>query len=182
MGKSIPDRAVDETWFLPETRLTLYSLGDFPAETRNECTTWYSRLSHPRPPSSLDGIIHHPGLKPKCPAWRARKNALRLIREYPELARSIGVTELSAFAIVNLVFRAPRKVGPREGSADLRLLSWERTRPRPEREANTQGRYSQFLRVPYNAKSWVPRAVERQSVGRRLRMTKCFADPLGFHY
>jgi len=61
MGKSIPDRAVDETWFLPETRLTLYSLGDFPAETRNECTTWYSRLSHPRPPSSLDGIIHHPG-------------------------------------------------------------------------------------------------------------------------
>ena len=42
-------------------------------------------------------IVHHPRLKPTCHVWRARKNALRLIRRYPDLARKIGISETSVF-------------------------------------------------------------------------------------
>lgn len=42
-------------------------------------------------------IARTPLMNPKCPRWRARKNFWALQKRYPDLAKRIGLTEVSVF-------------------------------------------------------------------------------------
>ena len=43
------------------------------------------------------GICRVPLLDPSCPRWRARKNFWALQKRYPDLAKRLGMTEVSVF-------------------------------------------------------------------------------------
>ena len=38
-------------------------------------------------------IVRTPLLDLRCPAWKARRNYLKLVRRYPEIATALGYTE-----------------------------------------------------------------------------------------
>jgi len=42
-------------------------------------------------------IARTPFMYAKCPRWRARKNFWALQKRYPDLAKRIGLTEVSVF-------------------------------------------------------------------------------------
>ena len=42
-------------------------------------------------------VARTPSLRPHIPRWRARKNFWALQKRYPELAKRLGLTEVSVF-------------------------------------------------------------------------------------
>ena len=42
-------------------------------------------------------IARHPFLGRGCPKWQARKNYWALVKRYPDLAKRLGLTEVSVF-------------------------------------------------------------------------------------
>ena len=42
-------------------------------------------------------IVRTPLLDLRCPAWKARRNYLKLVRRYPEIANALGYTEALSF-------------------------------------------------------------------------------------
>lgn len=42
-------------------------------------------------------IARHPFVGKGCPKWRARKNFWALVKRYPDLAKRLGLTEVSVF-------------------------------------------------------------------------------------
>ena len=42
-------------------------------------------------------IVRTPLLDLRCPAWKARRNYLKLVRRYPEIAAALGYTEALSF-------------------------------------------------------------------------------------
>jgi len=42
-------------------------------------------------------VARHPFVDKRCPKWRARKNFWALVTRYPDLAKRLGLTEVSVF-------------------------------------------------------------------------------------